>query len=341
MSRREIFVHLSHRPVGLMGPHLRHLKGTAYVNTALNLHPDAMAYLSARNLPDFPPEAHQDPVVAQAYLRELRRVPPGKAKDREIVGISNHLCARVYRPSRPPVGIIVYLHGGGFVAGDLDSSSDYCTLTAERAGAIVLTVDYRLAPEHPYPAATEDAQDAIDWTLQHAATLGAPPRLALVGASAGGAIAAGAYLTLDPSALSSVRHLTLFYPALSPALTTASARQLASGYGLVREQMRWFWDAYLGGDQLRTPPAFDAAPGLADDLTGLPPTSVIVAEFDLLRDDGAQFVAGARSRGVEAHLVQARGHVHGFLNYCSTSLDIQQYVTQAADEIRRRLTSNT
>lgn len=310
------------------------------MNTALNLHPDAMAYLSARKLPNFPPEAYHDAAVAQAYLRELRRLPPGKAKDREVVEISSHLCARVYRPSRPPVGIVVFLHGGGFVAGDLDSSSDYCTLTAERAGVVVLTVDYRLAPEHPYPAATEDAQAAIAWTLQHAAALGAPPRLALVGASAGGAIAAGACLTLDPSALSSVRHLTLFYPALSPALSTASARQFASGYGLVREQMRWFWDAYLDGNQSRTPP-FDAAPGLADDLAGLPPTSVVVAEFDLLRDDGAHFVAGARSGGVDANLVQARGHVHGFLNYCSTSLDIQQYVTQVADDIHRQLRSDT
>ncbi|MEZ0067966.1 acetyl esterase [Streptacidiphilus sp. MAP12-20] len=210
--------------------------------------------------------------------------------------------------------LIVFLHGGGWVLGDLDTHDGLCRELAHRTGAMVLSVDYRRAPEHRFPAALDDTRSVLRWASANAAALGCDPAcLVLAGDSSGGNLAAAAASPLrGPRAAAQL----LIYPALDPALDGPSARTFARGFFHTTAHMRWYWQQYLGPTTSPTTgPTTDpaAAPGLAPDLTGLPPTLIVLADCDPLRDEGLAYARRLGAAGVPVQVHLHPGVFHGFL----------------------------
>jgi acetyl esterase len=236
----------------------------------------------------------------------------------------------------PPVArmaqpAVLFLHGGGWVVGDLDGVDALCRALANRTGAVVVSVDYRLAPEHPFPAALDDAWTVLTWLHEHAHELGADPdRLAVAGESAGANLAAAAARRAhaDPGAAHPrLRAQLLAYPALDGALATASYDELGTGFGLTRDQMRWYWDAYAPGGAARAP---EASPLRAPDVAGLPPAIFVQAELDPLLDDGLDYAQRLHAAGVDADVHVWPGMVHGFLRYRGLLDDAHAALDEAA-----------
>jgi acetyl esterase len=235
-------------------------------------------------------------------------VPVGEVRQVDAAGVP----ARLYRPDGASGGALLFMHGGGWALGSVDTHDGLCREIANGSGATVLSVDYRLAPEHPSPAALDDCDAAWYWLRLAADELGIDAdRVALGGDSAGGALAAGLALRLRDRRESAARLQLLVYPCLDPALETPSAIEFANGYRLTRANMRWFWRAYLG----RAQPTPEAAPVLADDLSGLPPAFVVTASHDVLRDEGEAYAVRLRASGVPAEIVRVEGTLHGFLRF--------------------------
>lgn len=287
---------------------------------------------------DEPPPA--DVEIARAGYRALTdtraglREPVAQVRELEADGVA----VRVYVPALEEGGnersarpAILFLHGGGWVVGDLDGVDALCRALANRTGAVMVSADYRLAPEHPFPAALEDAWTVLTWLHAHAHELGADPeRLAVAGDSAGANLAAAAARRAhaDPGAAHPrLRAQLLAYPALDGALATASYDELGSGFGLTREQMRWYWDAYAPGGAARAP---EASPLRAPHLAGLPPALIVQAELDPLLDDGLDYAQRLRAAGVDADVHVWPGMVHGFLRYRGLLDDAHAALDQAA-----------
>jgi len=219
---------------------------------------------------------------------------------------------RVYRPRADagPRPAVVYMHGGGFIAGDLDTEDVRCVRFANEAGCVVVSVEYRLAPEHRYPAALDDCYAALCWTASTASALGVDPgHIGVAGASAGGNLAAATALLARDRGEPTVAFQCLVYPTLDDRMQTASVRfvgtPLVDGGDVAR-----CWDYYLGADRADVSPY--AAPERADDLNGLPPTYIMTAELDPLRDDGLHYAARLLEAGVSVELHQFAGAFHGF-----------------------------
>jgi acetyl esterase len=221
------------------------------------------------------------------------------------------LPVRLYRPSaQADLPLLMFLHGGGWVWGSLDTHDVMCRELALRAGCAVFSVDYRLAPETPFPGPADDALAALRWIFEAAPALGLDAtRAALGGDSAGGNLAVAAALRA-PGAGLVLRHLALIYPALDPACDSASQREFATGHILTQEAMLWFWRCYLGSADRAPDPQF--AP-LGADLAALPPTTVVTAECDILRDEGEAFAERLAAAGVPAHGRRYAGMIHGFV----------------------------
>ncbi len=236
--------------------------------------------------------------------------------DQQIPGTSAPLPVRIYTPidSPTPLPIIVYFHGGGWVLGDLESHDNLCRSLAAKAGAVVVAVDYRLAPEHIFPAALDDAAVALRWTIDNASALnGDPTRLAVAGDSAGGNIAAALSALESEQNNTSIAAQVLLYPAVDLSnLDRQSAMQFAEGYFLTRERMAWFIQQYVPDATLRLDPR--ASPLLAADHSGLPPTLVITAEFDPLRDEGEAYAQALDKAGVSTRTKRFDGVLHGFVS---------------------------
>ncbi|WP_372865269.1 alpha/beta hydrolase [Spongiibacter sp.] len=222
---------------------------------------------------------------------------------------------RIYRPesaTEPPLPAIVYLHGGGFVLCSLDTHDNICRALCNSAGAVVVSVDYRLAPEQPFPAAPEDGYQALLWLYQQAAELGIDAQaITVAGDSAGANLAAVLCLLSRDRNGPVINKQLLLYPALDARCNSPSMAEFAEGYLLSREQMRWFWQQYLPPSQQHSP---YAQPRLAD-LSGLPPAIVITAEYDPLRDEGAAFAEALMQAGNQVDYQCAGGQIHGFCSY--------------------------
>lgn len=236
-----------------------------------------------------------------------------KVDNRKIPGPAGHIPVRVYRPqSKYPLPVLIYYHGGGWVVGDLDAADVLCRQLANGANVIVVSVDYRLAPEHRFPAAIEDAYAAAVWVAENASSLEADPnRIAVGGDSAGGNLAAAVTLMARDQGLSFIKFQLLFNPATHYAFDTDSYRDNAEGYGLTTDTMRWFWGQYLAEEQDGRNPY--ASPLLAVDFSSLPPALVITAEFDPLRDDGEAYAAKLQAAGIPVEAKRYDGMVHGFM----------------------------
>jgi acetyl esterase len=220
---------------------------------------------------------------------------------------------RIYRQA--PTGrspALVYFHGGGWVGGNLETHDGLCRAIVNAANCSVIAVDYRLAPEHKYPAATEDAFAAAGWVQRHAAALGIDgQRIAVGGDSAGGNLAAAVALMARDRDQPPPCLQVLLYPIIDYDLATASYRQYADGYLLTRAAMQWFWTHYQSSENDAKQPY--AAPMQAKDLTGLAPALVLTAEFDVLRDEGEAYAERLTAAGVSTERTRYNGMIHGFV----------------------------
>jgi acetyl esterase len=258
--------------------------------------------------------------------------------DRTIPGPAGDLGARVYTPhGQPPFPIVVWFHGGGWVVGTLDTYDTVCRALAAAAPAVVVAVDYRLAPEHRYPAAAEDAYAATLWASRNAAELGgSQQRLAVAGDSAGGNLAAVIALGARDRGGPAIGFQLLVYPITDHGMDTASYREHADGYHLTAAGMRWYWDHYLGGADGGAP---DASPLRAAFFGDLPPALVITAEHDVLRDEGEAYVARLQAAGVPAAVSRYPGMVHGFFRWRAVTPAAEAAMQEAAAAVRAALPS--
>jgi acetyl esterase len=258
--------------------------------------------------------------VSRSQLRTLtasfkQDIPVAAVTNLSIPGPAGPIPARHYRAAETDAPLLVFYHGGGMSIGDLDTHDDLCRLICRDGSVHVLSIDYRLAPEHKAPAAPDDAFAAYHWAVDHAAELGADPtRVAVGGDSAGGNLAGLVSQRARNEGTRLPALQLLFYPVTTYSGETRSQTLFAEGYFLTKRDMDWFRANYLDGADV------DAAdprvsPLLADDLSGLPPALVLTAGFDPLRDEGNQYAEAMRAAGVTVDHREFGSLVHGFANF--------------------------
>jgi acetyl esterase len=272
-------------------------------------------YLAQLGLPPIdkipPAEARRQYREARAPLRPPAPDLPD-VRDLKAVGKGGPIALRLYRPAEGTLPAFVYFHGGGWVVGDLDTHDVVCRQIARAAGAAVIAVDYRLAPEHPFPAASDDAWSATTWIAAHAGDLGIDPsRIAVGGDSAGGGLAAVVALMARDSQQLRVALQVLVYPVLDLRAESASYSKYAEGYLLTRAAMKWYIAQYAPAPQAVND--WHASPLLAPWVHGVAPALIITAEMDPLVDEGDAYARRLRGARVPVDYQVVPGMIHGFL----------------------------
>jgi acetyl esterase len=266
----------------------------------------------------FPPVHAMTGAEARAVIRS-RFVPTADPEpmadvtDEHVRGPGGDLPVRVYRPATAAetAPAVVYAHGGGFVFCDLDSHDGLCRSLANRTGAVMISVDYRLAPEHPWPAAAEDVYAAVSWAVEHTDLLGIDAgRIAVGGDSAGGNLAAVAALMARDRGGPALAAQVLLYPLMAADFDNDSYRAFGRGYYNPKTALQWYWDQYVPAATDRHHPY--ASP-LKGDLSGLPPAVMALAGHDPLRDEGLAYANALEAAGVSVTQLPYPGGVHGFL----------------------------
>jgi acetyl esterase len=261
--------------------------------------------------------------------------PVGIVRDLVVDGATGPLIVRHYAPEEGggPHPLLVFFHGGGFVLGDLETHDAPCRLLCRHSGAHVLSVDYRLAPEHPFPAAVEDGLAALRWAAEHAAELAADPaRVAVAGDSAGGNIAAVAALEAARDGGPAPVLQVLLYPATDMAGRSRSHELFGGGFLLTRELMDWFAAQYVAGAD---PTDSRLSVLRAKDLGSVAPAFVVTAGFDPLRDEGEAYAEALRAAGVApVTLRRFTGLVHGFCNTIGVSRVSREAMIEVAGATR-------
>ena len=258
--------------------------------------------------------------------------------DRSCPGPACDVPVRVYVPvDEPgPRPVLVYFHGGGWVIGDLETHDSTVRKLAAASGVTVVSVDYRLAPEDPFPAAVDDCLAAVRWVVDNAGDLGVDPsRLAVGGDSAGGNLAAVAAGRLRDDGVP-VAFQLLVYPVTDGTMGLPSYDENAEGYFLTRDTMAWFWDHYVGGEH-RTNPLASPLHAPDEALAGLPPALVITAEFDPLRDEGEAYGARLAGAGVATTTTRYDGVIHGFFQMSDMIPEGAAAIDEAAAALRGAL----
>lgn len=246
------------------------------------------------------------------------RAPLQSVIDRSIPGPAGAIPVRIYRPRVEPgrpLPMLVYFHGGGWVLGDLDGFDGLCCAITRDAECLTISVDYRLAPEHPYPAAVEDSEAAVRWVAANAAALGGDPsRLMVGGDSAGGNLATVCCLRARATPELRIAQQILIYPVTMQAEPEPASRvRLGDGYFLTRPLMAWFGAHYIPDLRRRSEP--DASPLLAESLLGMPPALILTAEYDPLVDEGEAYAQRLISAGVPVRVRRFLGTIHGFVMF--------------------------
>ena len=286
------------------------------------------------------PQLHELPVAqARAFFDQMQLPRPevkvAEVSDRRIPGPAGEIPVRIYRPEgKAPFPALVYFHGGGWVIGSLETHDGSCRDLANRIGCVVVSVDYRLAPEARYPAAAEDCFAATKWVAENARALGVDAaRIGIGGDSAGGNLTAVVALMARDRGGPALRHQLLIYPVTDADFSRPSYRENAEGYLLTTKAMEWFWGHYAPDPGQRREPY--AAPLRARDLAGLPPAFVITAEYDPLRDEGEAYAERLRQAGVPTALRRYDGAIHGFFAMGVLAQVARDAVEDAAAALRQ------
>ena len=284
---------------------------------------------------DGPPLTELPIAAAREMFRAMQAGAPEVEVGRVTDVTAGTVPARIYRPAGDgPFPVVMMFHGGGWVIGDLDTADCQSREVCRDVGALVISVDYRLAPEHPFPAAAEDCYTATLWAAANAGEHdGNPASLALAGDSAGGNLAAVvAQMARDRGGPEVVFQL-LVYPVTDGVhFDRPSYRDNAEGYLLTADSMRWFWDHYVPTAQDRDNPY--ASPLLATDLSALPPALVMTAEFDPLRDEGEAYARALAAAGVDAGFIRYDGFIHGFFAHTRTIDATREAMSAACAALR-------
>jgi acetyl esterase len=288
------------------------------------LHPQVVTLLEKMAAADVKPIVELTPAEARAQFdalaaaRDSERTPVGAIEEIEVPGPAGDMAVRLYRPEGDSGGalpLLVFFHGGGHVIGSLDSHDEVARVLCAGAGCLVASVDYRLAPEHKFPAAVDDAFAATQWLAANAVSIGADPNAVAVGGdSAGANIAAVVALMARDADGPALVAQHLVYPVADYACQSPSYKTYAVGHGPVTEAgMFWFQDHYLRGpDDIAD---WRASPLKAPDLSGLPPVLMITAECDVLHDEGVAFAEALAAAGTPVEHIDWPGMIHGFFSF--------------------------
>ena len=304
------------------------------------LHPYiASALRAAGSLPgiDTLPVDQARAQVKARYPRPVTPHPVGHVRDIHVRGGAGQIPARVYTPpGSGPFPLLMFFHGSGFTVLDLDTHDEICRRLCAGTQCVVVSVDYRLAPENPFPAAPDDCLASTRWSAAHAAELDADAsRIAVAGDSAGGCLAAVTALRIRDEGGPPLCAQLLVYPVMDyPEPMTSTHATFATGFGLTLNVLRWYWRNYVEDAALRNHPY--AAPLRAQSFAGLPPALVQSAEFDVLRDEGERYVDLLHEHGVEAYRTRCMGMNHGFLKYLGVLTEADAYLDDAIAFLRRR-----
>jgi acetyl esterase len=260
-----------------------------------------------------------------------------RVEDIRIPGPAGEIPARVYAPSvGTPLPSVTYFHGGGWVQGDLETHHGLCARLAAHAGALVVAIDYRLAPEHKFPAAVEDCLAAYQWVRGRGRDIGADPgRGAVAGDSAGGNLAAVVSQSAAAAGAPVPTCQVLIYPALDFSLDTESHRDLELGHIIPRERIEWYAQQYLGSEADKTD--LRASPLRAPSLAGQPPSMIVTAGFDPLRDEGRDYADRLRAAGVEVVYREYPGQIHAFVSLTKAIPQGLACTLETAEYLRRQL----
>lgn len=309
------------------------------MNQGTNLDPQAQFVLEQLKALGVPPMETLPPEEARVWANFSPLAgPPEKVEsviNRSIDGPDGEIPVRIYIPNgEGPFPALVFYHGGGWVIGDLDTVDVPCRRIANQTSCVVISVDYRLAPEHKFPAAIEDAYAAAKWVADHADSIQVDPnRIAVGGDSAGGNLATVvALMARDKGGPSFVQQI-LLYPVTNHSFDTNSYEENADGYFLTKATMMWFWNHYLRNEQDGKNPY--ASPLLADDLSGLPPALIITAGFDPLRDEGEAYAERLKSAGVPVETTRYESMIHGFFWMPGAIEQGKKAIDQVASTLKR------
>ncbi|MGA5540856.1 alpha/beta hydrolase [Mycobacterium sp. NPDC051198] len=309
----------------------------------MKVDPEIAALLPALNT-GFPAVETMGGTEARAAVRSRYRPPPqprpiGAIEERTFPGPAGDIPVRIYWPAVPsgvPAPMVVFAHGGGFVFCDLDTHDDLCRSLANGIGAVVVSVDYRLAPEARWPAAAEDVYAALCWVARRGTELGGDAaKLVVAGDSAGGNLAAVTTILARERGGPEIACQALLYPVIAADFDTESYRRFATGFYNTRAAMAWYWDQYVPDTGDRAHP--QAAP-LHADLRGLPPAVIVTAGFDPLHSEGEDYAAVLAAHGVPVVYRNYAGAIHGFMTMPSLTL-AGQAAQQVCADIRAVLDS--
>ena len=305
------------------------------------LHPQAQAFLKAianQGAPgwdELPPAESR--YIFSGFTDLFGDGPP--LHHVENLAIEDRLPIRIYRPStNGKLPVVLYFHGGGWVLGNIETHDALCRHLAAISEAVIVSVDYRLAPESPFPAAFDDCLEATQYVVKHADRLGVDPaRIAVCGDSAGGNLAAAVALKARDQAAFKLDSQWLIYPVIEPNFESVTYHMFAEDHGLTRHIMRWFWDQYVPRPADRQNPY--ASPCTAETLVGLPYSHVVTAEYDVLRTEGENYAERLKDAQVPIDLIQCEGALLGFMQFAEAFDDGKRAVKELGLAMKRRFSN--
>lgn len=292
--------------------------------------------LQQMGMPDFSDMTPEQARALSLSPPPAEPTPVASVRDQVLATGAGNVPVRVYQPESPSGACLLYFHGGGWVVGNLESHDETCRELCSKAELTVVSVDYRLAPETPYPGALDDCFAATAYVAEHAAEFTIDPaRIAVGGDSAGGNLAAAVALKARDRGAPAIAFQLLIYPVTDAGLDRASAIDNADGYFLTTRAMHWFWDHYAPDAAMRTE-AY-AAPLQAASLNDLPPALVLTAEFDPLRDEGEAYADALKAAGNQVEQTRYDGLVHGFFGMQQTVAAARPAMQEASTALRNAL----